>query len=75
MSKAWRLSSFSSLDPSLGMAEGVQGSTGRAGEHRACRSCCIELLKAGHKLTKFAEEEVSLESAFMALTKGVGAKI
>jgi ABC-2 type transport system ATP-binding protein len=35
----------------------------------------VELLNAGHKLTKFAEEEVSLESAFMALTKGVGAKI
>jgi len=35
----------------------------------------VVLLHAGHKLTKFAEEEVSLESAFMALTKGVGAKI
>lgn len=33
------------------------------------------LLQAGHKLTLFREEEVNLESAFMALTKGTGAKI
>ncbi len=33
------------------------------------------LVNAGFKMTKFAEEEVNLESAFMALTKGVGAKI
>jgi ABC-2 type transport system ATP-binding protein len=33
------------------------------------------LIQAGHKLTLFREEEVSLESAFMALTKGTGVKI
>ncbi len=32
------------------------------------------LVQAGHKLTLFREEEVNLESAFMALTKGMGAK-
>jgi ABC-2 type transport system ATP-binding protein len=33
------------------------------------------LVGAGHKLTLFREEEVNLESAFMTLTKGTGAKI
>jgi ABC-2 type transport system ATP-binding protein len=33
------------------------------------------LVAAGHKLTLFREEEVNLESAFMALTKGTGSKI
>ena len=33
------------------------------------------LIGAGHKLTLFREEEINLESAFMALTKGTGAKI
>ncbi len=33
------------------------------------------LVEAGHKLTLFREEEVNLESAFMTLTKGTGAKI
>ena len=33
------------------------------------------LVAAGHKLTLFREEEVNLESAFMTLTKGTGAKI
>jgi ABC-2 type transport system ATP-binding protein len=33
------------------------------------------LIQAGHKLTLFREEEINLESAFMALTKGTGAKI
>ena len=33
------------------------------------------LVEAGHQVKFFGEEEVSLESAFMALTKGVGAKI
>lgn len=33
------------------------------------------LIGAGHKLTLFREEEVNLESAFMTLTKGTGAKI
>ena len=33
------------------------------------------LIEQGHELTLFKEEEVNLESAFMALTKGVGAKI
>ncbi len=33
------------------------------------------LVQAGFQLTMFREEEVNLESAFMALTKGVGAKI
>ena len=33
------------------------------------------LIEAGHKLTLFHEEEVSLESAFMALTKGTGVRI
>jgi ABC-2 type transport system ATP-binding protein len=32
------------------------------------------LIQAGHKLTLFSEEEMNLESAFMALTKGMGAK-
>ena len=32
------------------------------------------LVQHGHKLTLFREEDVSLESAFMALTKGMGAK-
>ncbi len=33
------------------------------------------LVGAGHQLTLFREEEVNLESAFMTLTKGTGAKI
>jgi ABC-2 type transport system ATP-binding protein len=33
------------------------------------------LIAAGHKLTLFREEEINLESAFMALTKGTGTKI
>jgi len=33
------------------------------------------IVNAGHQLNLFREEEVNLESAFMALTKGVGAKI
>ncbi|HRE99288.1 MAG TPA: ABC transporter ATP-binding protein [Pirellulaceae bacterium] len=33
------------------------------------------LVGSGYRLTMFREEEVNLESAFMALTKGVGAKI
>lgn len=33
------------------------------------------LIQAGHKLTLFREEEINLESAFMALTKGTGSKI
>lgn len=33
------------------------------------------LISAGHRLTLFREEEVNLESAFMALTKGTGKKI
>lgn len=32
------------------------------------------LIRKGHALTLFREEEVNLESAFMALTKGMGAK-
>ena len=32
------------------------------------------LVEAGHKLTLFREEEVNLESAFMALTRGMGEK-
>jgi ABC-2 type transport system ATP-binding protein len=32
------------------------------------------LIQAGHQLTLFHEEEVNLESAFMALTKGMGEK-
>ena len=32
------------------------------------------LVQAGHKLSLFREEELTLESAFMALTKGMGAK-
>ena len=34
-----------------------------------------DLVEAGFGITQFREEEVSLESAFMALTKGAGAKI
>ena len=34
-----------------------------------------ELVNAGYGITQFQEEEVSLESAFMALTKGAGSKI
>jgi ABC-2 type transport system ATP-binding protein len=33
------------------------------------------LIGAGHKLKLFREEEINLESAFMTLTKGTGAKI
>ena len=33
------------------------------------------LVDAGHRLTLFREEEINLESAFMALTKGTGKKI
>ncbi len=33
------------------------------------------LIQQGAQLTMFREEEINLESAFMALTKGVGAKI
>jgi ABC-2 type transport system ATP-binding protein len=33
-----------------------------------------QLLSAGFKIKHFAEEEINLESAFMALTKGMGAK-
>ncbi len=33
------------------------------------------LIKAGHKIKLFREEEFNLESAFMLLTKGLGAKI
>ncbi|MBC8352437.1 MAG: ABC transporter ATP-binding protein [Planctomycetes bacterium] len=35
----------------------------------------VLLVEAGHRLTLFREEEVNLESAFMTLTKGTGAKI
>ena len=31
------------------------------------------LVEAGHKLTLFKEEEIDLETAFMALTKGITA--
>jgi ABC-2 type transport system ATP-binding protein len=31
------------------------------------------LVQAGHKLTLFKEEEINLETAFMALTKGITA--
>jgi ABC-2 type transport system ATP-binding protein len=31
------------------------------------------LIDAGHKLTLFREEEINLETAFMALTKGITA--
>ena len=33
------------------------------------------LVQAGHRITLFREEEINLESAFMALTKGTGSKI
>jgi ABC-2 type transport system ATP-binding protein len=33
------------------------------------------LVSAGHKLKLFREEEVNLESAFMALTKGLGQRV
>jgi ABC-2 type transport system ATP-binding protein len=33
------------------------------------------LVQSGFQLTMLREEEINLESAFMALTKGVGAKI
>ncbi|PQO29224.1 multidrug ABC transporter ATP-binding protein [Blastopirellula marina] len=33
------------------------------------------LIQAGHKLTMFREEEINLESAFMALTKGMGQQV
>jgi ABC-2 type transport system ATP-binding protein len=32
-----------------------------------------ELIAAGHKLTLFKEDEINLETAFMALTKGITA--
>ena len=34
-----------------------------------------QLIESGFKITLFREEDVNLESAFMALTRGVGAKI
>lgn len=34
-----------------------------------------QLIQAGHKITMFREEEINLESAFMALTKGMGQQI
>jgi len=33
------------------------------------------LIQAGHKITLFREEEINLESAFMALTKGMGQQV
>ncbi|WDI42874.1 ABC transporter ATP-binding protein [Bremerella sp. P1] len=33
------------------------------------------LIQAGHKITMFREEEINLESAFMALTKGMGQQV
>jgi ABC-2 type transport system ATP-binding protein len=33
------------------------------------------LVAAGHKIKLFREEEVNLESAFMALTKGLGQRV
>jgi ABC-2 type transport system ATP-binding protein len=33
------------------------------------------LVNAGHKLKLFREEEINLESAFMALTKGLGQRV
>ena len=33
------------------------------------------LVQAGHKIKLFREEEVNLESAFMALTKGLGQRV
>ncbi|MEW4562404.1 ABC transporter ATP-binding protein [Bremerella sp. JC770] len=33
------------------------------------------LVQAGHKITMFREEEINLESAFMALTKGMGQQV
>ncbi|MEC9094605.1 MAG: ABC transporter ATP-binding protein [Planctomycetota bacterium] len=33
------------------------------------------IISAGYPIVKFGEEEINLESAFMTLTKGVGAKI
>jgi ABC-2 type transport system ATP-binding protein len=33
----------------------------------------VELIRAGHKLTLFKEDEINLETAFMALTKGITA--
>jgi ABC-2 type transport system ATP-binding protein len=33
-----------------------------------------KLVQAGHRIRMFREEEVNLESAFMALTKGMGTK-
>ncbi len=34
-----------------------------------------ELIQGGFRIKKFAEKETNLESAFMALTRGSGAKI
>ena len=34
---------------------------------------CMVLIRAGHKLTLFKEDEINLETAFMALTKGITA--
>jgi len=33
------------------------------------------LVNAGHKIKLFREEEINLESAFMALTKGLGQRV
>ncbi|MHC4175945.1 MAG: ABC transporter ATP-binding protein, partial [Planctomycetota bacterium] len=51
------------------LAEGC-GVTGDKGDYSDLPTVLIE---AGHKLTLFKEEEINLETAFMALTKGITA--
>jgi ABC-2 type transport system ATP-binding protein len=55
----------------------IKGDTIRATLHKDVQDyseLATTLIQAGYRLRTFREEEVNLESAFMALTKGMGAK-
>jgi ABC-2 type transport system ATP-binding protein len=41
------------------------------GSHEDYSDLASVLIKAGQKLTLFREDEINLETAFMALTKGI----
>lgn len=56
------------------MGDGVVVATLKEGESEYSHLASA-MVHAGLQLTRFQEEEVNLESAFMALTKGVGKKI
>ena len=50
--------------------DGVFRVTLTPGDHDPSELAAI-LVQAGHGLTRFAEEEINLETAFMQLTKGI----